>query len=225
MPALTVALYAASRNVSESTVKNWIRKLNLELPDNPLDNRQRVIMPEHKRLLDACGSAAAAPAAAPAPDFFDVELVPDELKPYDRSEQTGLLIAEGAIALAQTQAYNASPDSDQVIERLKLITATYEEQNTQALAQYQNAAKSALDRRAALDAARFLQLKQAAQRRGIHEYQFEKAIVEDVKTQLELIDLGVPVGKSPAVAAEELDSLLDTSSPLSPSQSAPPDLF
>lgn len=219
--AYTVAQYAILRKVSESTVKNWIKKLELELPQNPADNRQRLILSEHKRSLDACGSAA----PASAPDFFDAELVPESVASYDRSEDTGMLLAEGSIVLARSQNQDNSPDNNKLLQRLKLVTSQYENKNTYALTQIQSDIKSQADVDAALQAARLIKIKEKAQLRGIQEYRLEKSIVAETKTDLELMELGlIPMGKSVVVAEEEpetlsesslqLDSLLSTSSDL-----------
>lgn len=214
--AYTVAQYALLRKVSESTVKNWIKRLGLDLPQNPGDNRQRLILSEHKRMLDTCGSGSA--PTPPVPDFFDVELIPESN--YDRSEDTGMLIAEGSIVLARSQ-YNDSPDSNKVIQALKLITSQCENTNTQALNQIQSDIRSQTDTRASLQAARLIKIKEQAQMRAIQEYRLEQAIVEETKTDLELLELGIhPMGKSAIVVEEE--EPLESSSP---SSLSPSDLF
>ena len=220
--AYTVAQYAILRKVSESTVKNWIKRLELELPQNPADNRQRLILSEHKRSLDTCGSAA----PAPAPDFFDAELVPESVASYDRSEDTGMLLAEGSIVLARSQNQDNSPDNNKLLQRLKLVTSQYENKNTYALTQIQSDIKSQADVDAALQAARLIKIKEKAQLRGIQEYRLEKSIVAETKTDLELMELGlIPMGKSVVVAEEEPDTLSESSLQLDSLLSTSSDLF
>ena len=223
--AYTVAQYAILRNVSESTVKNWIKKLGLDLPQNPADNRQRLILSEHKRSLDTCGSATPAPAAS-ASDFFDAELVPESVASYDRSEDTGMLLAEGSIVLARSQNQDNSPDNNKLLQRLKLVTSQYENKNTYALTQIQSDIKSQADVDAALQAARLIKIKEKAQLRGIQEYRLEKSIVAETKTDLELMELGlIPMGKSVVVAEEDLETLSESSLQLDSLLSTSSDLF
>jgi hypothetical protein len=49
---ITVKDYAANRDISETTVKKYIRKLDLALSLNPLDARQRLLSTDQQADLD-----------------------------------------------------------------------------------------------------------------------------------------------------------------------------
>jgi hypothetical protein len=210
--ALTVSQYATQRGVSESTVKTWIRRLGLDLPENPADGRQRLILIEHKRELDTLGTSK------PKPEIRDViqgEVVP-ELENYDRSDETGLIIAEGAIVKSQQQIIQR-PEDNPLLQALRLHTSKVEASNTQALTQFGISNQANQDLASALNAARAIRIKEQAQQQAIEDYQLKQKIMQETQTTLELMDLGL-LGKSQPIEPES-ESLPRSSPPLSSPES------
>ena len=100
---MTVKQYVDDRQSSETTVKRHIKKLNLDLPKNPLNKNQRLISTENQRLLDASiGCQSSTPIAAA------VEVI--EVTPYQRSEEVSMIIAEGELLLLVFIQFTVGPN-------------------------------------------------------------------------------------------------------------------
>jgi hypothetical protein len=188
---MTVAKYAESRGRSESTVKAWIKKLNLDLPTNPDDKRQRLISNEHQARLDDHGKVTAIDVQ-PEPTAVEVEVTP-----YHRTEATSMMIAEGTILEAQLTTYQ-TPEENPVLQALKAQVIQLEQSNALRYQQVQAGIQSHRDTTTAIAAAKRLQIVEAAQREAVEEFTMRQQLKQQTLNNLELLSLGIPVNQPPA---------------------------
>lgn len=186
---MTVAQYAESRGLSVATVKNHIKKLELDLPLNPEDKRQRLISTEAQRLLDA--------STRRSPQGSNDTPIEVEVMPYRRSEETSMIIAEGAIVEAQLTTYQR-PEENPLLQALRAQIVTLEQSNQQRYQQIQSGIQSQHDINQAISAAKKLQIVEAAQREAIEEFQMKQQLKQKTLTDLEILSLGLsPVNQVP----------------------------
>lgn len=191
---MTVATYAETRGRSESTVKGWIKKLELELPINPADRRQRLISNDHQALLDAHGKVKASSQIPAAVDCEILEPVPT----YQRSPELSVMIAEGAVIQAQASLtqYNASQNPllqalQQQVQQLETRNA-HHNQEINLMIQTQQESQQAI---AAIDRMR---IAQAAKEEAFQEFQLKKQLKQDALNNYELQARGLaPVNQTP----------------------------
>jgi hypothetical protein len=150
---LTVKQYAESRDVSESSVKNHVRKLGLDLPENPADRRQRLISSEQQAQLDA--SLGVTP-----------EIVP-EVVPYERSEQVGMVLTEHALTIGHADYGYQRPEDNPLYQALQNQVQALNAYNTQAHNALQQQASAYRDADRAIDAIEQMQIVQRARSKPI----------------------------------------------------------
>jgi hypothetical protein len=181
---MPVATYAENRGRSESTVKAWIKKLNLELPVNPDDRRQRLISNQNQDLLDAHGKVKpVAPIAAA------VEVI--EVTPYQRSEETAMIIAEGEILKAQYLVPYQPVAQNPLLLALQRQTAEMQQANQARYAQIQQDIHTQREAQQTIAAAKRIKIMEAAQQEAFEAHQLKKQFIAQAETELELMDMGL----------------------------------
>lgn len=189
---LTVAQYASSRNISEATVKNAIKKKQWELEQNPNDNRQRLLSLQQQSELDQAIPKAAIPSAIPT--------VPVEVMPYQRPNEVGMVLAERAVSVGNItynpQSVVDNPLYQAKLERLNAIKA----QNHHISQQMQVNLTAAQDTTAAIDSLHQLEIVQKAQARAFRDHQLEQTAYDLARQDLEMQAAGLTpvVPSSPA---------------------------
>ena len=205
---MTVAQYAESRDLSEATVKKHIKKLELDLPDNPGDRRQRLISNDHQKALDQ--STRRQPPIVVA--AVEAEIMP-EVTPYHRTEETGLMIANGAILEAQLTTYQ-TPQENPLLQALKAKVLQLEQSNALRQEQTIAAIQSQQDTNTAISAVRRMQIVEAAQRRAVEEFQMSQQIEHQTRTELEMMALGLtPAPNQPTASPLQTVPQSSASSP------------
>jgi hypothetical protein len=201
---MTVARYAETRGLSVATVKNHINKLELDLPTNPEDNRQRLISSENQRKLDASTRRSAPDEAKP------VEAEVQRITPYQRDEETSMIIAEGAIVQAQIQSSQFTHESP-LLAALKASIAQQAESNRVRYQEVVQGIHAQSDTSLAIEAARRLQLMEQAQKEAVEEFTTVQALKRQTLEELKLLSLGLsPTNTAPKSQSES------ASPPLSP---------
>jgi transposase len=179
---LTVKQYATSRGISESTAKNWITRLDLELIANPADKRQRLISTSQAAQLDQAFNVRSndAPAAAAA----EITVIP-----YERSSELSMTIAEAS--LTPIDYSYQRPEDNPLLQHLQHQVAALAAQNAQALSQVTASTQAQQDAVAALDAIHRLRIVQAAQAEAIRDFHLKQQIYAQQTTNLELAAAGI----------------------------------
>lgn len=185
MAMLTVQTYADSRKLSVATVKNHIKKLELDLPLNPQDNRQRLISLDNQRKLDESTRRSAPTAAVPT---IEAELV--EVTPYVRSQETAMIIAEGQILEAQLTTYQPAHENP-YLTALKSQIAQQSEANALRYQQVVAGITSTSDTTIAINAARRMRLVEEAQREAAEEFMMKQQMKQQTTDELNLLSLGI----------------------------------
>ena len=186
MAMLTVQAYADSRKLSVATVKNHIKKLELDLPLNPQDNRQRLISLDNQRKLDQ-STRRSAPTPATVPTI-EAEVV--EVTPYVRSEETAMIIAEGQILEAQLTTYQPAQENP-YLSALKAQIAQQSEANALRYQQVVAGITSTSDTTIAINAARRMRLVEEAQREAAEEFMMKQQMKQQTTDELNLLALGI----------------------------------
>lgn len=129
----TIAQYAQSRGVSESTVKNRIRELGIEPLINPHDKRQRLLTNDHQRQIDAT-----LPKRPDEPGDAHADPAPVEVVQYQRPEEVSLVLAEDTLTIGAVDFGYQSIDQDPLyqamlgeVQQLQVRTAATDSQLTQ----------------------------------------------------------------------------------------------
>lgn len=183
---MTVKTYAKSRGLSEATVKNHITRLKLDLPINPEDKRQRLISTENQNKLDI--STRRSPINPPA-QTVEAEVI--EVRPYQRDEETSMIIAEGAIVQAQIQHSQLTHESP-LLAALKANIAQQSQSNQLRYQQVVEGIHAQSDTSLAIEAARRLQLIEQGQRAAVEEFTTVQEIKRKTLDELNLLSLGLP---------------------------------
>jgi transposase len=185
---LTVKQYATSRGISESTAKNWITRLELELVANPIDKRQRLISTSQAAQLDQAFNVRDNDAPAAVAEITVV--------PYERSPEVAMTIAEAS--LTPIDYSYQRPEDNPLLQHLQQQVVALAAQNAQALSQVTASTQAQKDAVAALDAIHRLQIAQAAQAEAIRDFHFKQQIYAQQTTNLEMAAAGIA---PPPVAA------------------------
>lgn len=180
--------YVESRQTSLSTITRHIKRLNLELPLNPNDKRQKLVSTENQSRLDA--SIGFQPAAA-------VETTVQPIEYYNRTEETGLVLAASSLAQAQITNFQ-SPDQNPLVQALKLQLQQMELQNAQNYQQMDQANQARRDNQAMVSAVDRLQTMQRAKMKAFNDHQLEQNLYDEERMQLDLQSRGFsPVVNQP----------------------------
>jgi hypothetical protein len=187
MAMLTVARYAETRGISVATVKNHIKKLELDLPLNPQDNRQRLISTENQRKLDE-STRRSAPTPTTVPTV-EAEII--EVTPYVRSESASMVIAEGEILKAQYLVPYQPTEQNPLLLALQQQAAEMQQANLARYAQLQQNAQTQNETQQAIAAAKRIRLMEQAQQQAFENHQLKKQLIAQAETELELMDMGL----------------------------------
>lgn len=185
---LTVKQYATSRGISESTAKNWITRLDLDLTLNPHDKRQRLISTSQAAQLDQAFNVRDNDAPAAVAEIAVV--------PYERSAEVAMTLAEAS--LTPIDYSYQRPEDNPLLQHLQQQVTALATQNAQALSQVTASTQAQQDAAAALDAIRRLQLAQTAQSAAIRDFHFKQQVYAQQMTNLEMAAAGIA---APPVAA------------------------
>lgn len=178
---LTVKQYATSRGISESTAKNWITRLDLELVANPADKRQRLISTSQAAQLDQSFNVRDNEAPAACAEITVV--------PYERSAEVAMTLAEAS--LTPIDYSYQRPEDNPLLQHLQQQVTALATQNAQALSQVTASTQAQQDAAAALDAIRRLQLAQTAQSSAIRDFHFKQQVYNQQMTNLEMAAAGI----------------------------------
>jgi transposase len=178
---LTVKQYAESRGISDSTAKNWITRLELELVANPIDKRQRLISISQAAQLDQAFNVRAKDVPATVTEIT--------VTPYERSAEVAMTIAEAS--LTPIDYSYQRPEDNPLLQHLQQQVQQLAAQNAQALTQVTASTQAQQDAAAALDAIRRLRLAQAAQAEAIRDFHFKQQIYAQQTTNLEMAAAGI----------------------------------
>jgi hypothetical protein len=182
---MTVKQYVDDRQSSETTVKRHIKKLNLDLPINPLNKKQRLISIENQQRLDASlGCQSSTPIAAVA------EVI--EVTPYQRSEEVGMIIAEGEILKAQHLIPYQPTAQNPLLLALQQQAAQMQQANQARYAQIQQDSQTQQESQQAIAAAKRIRLMEQAQQEAFEAHQLKKQLIAKATNDLEMYDLGFP---------------------------------
>jgi hypothetical protein len=187
MAMLTVQAYANSRKLSVATVKNHIKKLELDLPLNPQDNRQRLISLDNQRKLDESTRRSAPPT--PTVPTVEAEII--EVTPYVRSESASMVIAEGEILKAQYLIPHQPTEQNPLLLALQQQAAEMQQANLARYAQLQQNAQTQNETQQAIAAAKRIRLMEQAQQQAFENHQLKKQLIAQAETELELMDMGL----------------------------------
>lgn len=180
---LTVREYAELRGISESTVKNHIRKLELELEENPRDRRQRVISPQQQLELD---------------ESIGIEKIPPVVEEYQRSEEVGMILAEGSIT--QIEYSIDRPENNPLLVAIQNQVLQMQQYNHQATQAVQQQAAAGRDTKAAIEAVQKLKIIQAAQQKAIEHHTLEQQVYSQARINLQMISEGIQPAAAPPTA-------------------------
>jgi hypothetical protein len=194
MAMLTVQAYANSRKLSVATVKNHIKKLELDLPLNPQDNRQRLISLDNQRRLDE-STRRSAPPTATVPTV-EAELI--EVVPYERSEETAMIIAEGEILKAQYLVPYQPVAQNPLLLALQRQTAEMQQANQARYAQIQQDIHTQREAQQTIAAAKRIKIMEAAQQEAFEAHQLKKQFIAQAATELEMMDMGLSIAPAPS---------------------------
>jgi hypothetical protein len=184
---LTVQSYADSRKLSVATVKNHIKKLELDLPLNPQDNRQRLISLDNQRKLDeSTRRSAPTPTIVPT---VEAELI--EVTPYVRSESASMVIAEGEILKAQYLVPYQPTEQNPLLLALQRQAAEMQQANLARYAQLRENSQTQNETQQAIAAAKRIRLMEQAQQQAFENHQLKKQLIAQAETELELMDMGL----------------------------------
>jgi hypothetical protein len=204
---LTVRQYAESRNLSESTVKGYIRRLDLDLPTNPNDKRQRLISGQNQAILDeTIGCSSSQPVQA-------------EVVPYERSESIGMVLAESALTVGQYAMTYQNPDENPFYQALQHQVRALEIQNAQSIQALQHQGAAFRDVNAAIDAVEQMQIAQAARDRAFRHHNLEQQIYHQSLTEMRMASQGLST--PPAGEIDHRRTPANTGEHESPSNPAP----
>jgi hypothetical protein len=187
MAMLTVQAYANSRKLSVATVKNHIKKLELDLPLNPQDNRQRLISQENQRKLDE-STRRSAPTPPPS-QAIEAEII--EVTPYVRSESASMVIAEGEILKAQYLVPYQPTEQNPLLLALQRQAAEMQQANLARYAQLRENSQTQNETQQAIAAAKRIRLMEQAQQQAFENHQLKKQLIAQAETELELMDMGL----------------------------------
>lgn len=200
---LTVAEYADSRNISESTVKAAITRLGLDLPPHPQDKRKRLISLAHQSQLDSSIPKAQPPAVV-------TPVV--EVQHYDRPESVGMVIAERAMVIGAIDYQPQAASDNPLYQALQARLEAMKSQNALVVQQVQQNTAANRDTDVAIDSLRQLEIIQAAQARAARDHHLEQQAYLLAKQDLQMQAAGL----APVVAQQPHPT------PPPASQSSPP---
>ena len=177
---MPLSTYVESRQTSLSTINRHIKRLNLDLPINPNDKRQKLVSTENQSRLDA--AIGYQPTASASVTVEPIEY-------YQRTEATGLVLAESSIVQAQLTNFQ-SPDQNPLVQALKLQVQQMEQQNAQNYQQMNQANQARRDNQAMVTAVDRLQIMQRAKMKAFNDHQLEQNLYEEERMQLDLQSRG-----------------------------------
>lgn len=175
---LTVKQYAESRGVSDTTVKNHIRKLALDLPENPTDRRQRLLSNDHQLALDE--SLGVSPIAQP---------ITPEVIPYERGEAVGMVLAQNSLNPISYEI--TRPEDNPLFQALQNQVAALEQYNTQAYDALHHQTTAYRDADAAISAIEKLQIAQRARQKAFEHHSLEQQLYNQSLTELRMASQGL----------------------------------
>jgi hypothetical protein len=179
---LTVAEYAESRNISESTVKAAITKLELDLPPHPADKRKRLISLAHQSKLDQ-----AIPKAQPPAVVTPVV----EVQQYDRPEAVGMVLAERAMVVGTIDYHHQSANENPLYQALQARLESMKSQNALVVQQVQQTTAANRDTDVAIDSLRQMEIIQTAQARAARDHHLEQQAYLLAKQDLQMQAAGL----------------------------------
>jgi hypothetical protein len=185
---LTVAEYAESRSVSETTVKAAITRLGLELPPHPSDRRKRLISLLHQSQLDSAIPKAKPPA--PVMPVVEVEV-------YDRPEEVGMVIAQRAITVGTINYQHQTAAENPLFQALQARIAQRKTQNALVYEQLAQGQAADLDTEIAIEALRQFDIVEDAEARAAQDHHLSQQAYKIARQRLELAGAGLTSVQQP----------------------------
>jgi hypothetical protein len=178
--------YVESRQTSLSTINRHIKRLNLDLPLNPKDKRQKLVSSENQSRLDA--------AIGYQPSIDVIE--PIEVIPYERSENVSMIIAEGEILKAQHLVPYQRADQNPLLLALQRQAEEMQRSNNARYQQIKQDNQAQQESQQAIAAAKRLRLMEAAHQEAFETHQLRKQLIAQATTELELLDMGLSISSN-----------------------------
>ena len=175
---MTLSHYVDSRQTSLSTINRHIKRLNLDLPINPNDKRQKLVSTENQSRIDV--AIGYQPSAA-----VETTVTVEPIEYYQRTEDTAIALAESSIVQAGLSPIR-TPDQNPLVQALKQQLVQLEQQNAQNYQQLHQSNQSRLDTQAMVQAVDRLQITQRARFKAYNDHQLEQQVYEDERTNLDL---------------------------------------
>jgi hypothetical protein len=185
---LTVAEYAESRSVSETTVKAAITRLGLELPPHPIDRRKRLISLLHQSQLDSAIPKAKPPA--PVMPVVEVEV-------YDRPEEVGMVIAQRAITVGTINYQHQTAAENPLFQALQARITQRKTQNDLVYQQLAQGQAADLDTEIAIEALRQFDIVEDAEARAAQDHHLSQQAYKLARQRLELAGAGLTSVQQP----------------------------
>lgn len=189
---ITVAEYANSRKISEATVKAAINRLALELAQNPLDKRQRLLSLAQQAQLDQAIPKANAPSATPT--------VPTEVMPYQRPTEVGMVLAEHSLTMPDDIYNPRQATENPLFLALQQRVESMKAQNQQINQQVAINRDARRDTDAAIESLRKLRIMQEAQAQAASDFQLKQQVYDLATQDLEMQAAGLSPVPTPAAA-------------------------
>jgi hypothetical protein len=198
---MPLASYVESRQTSLSTINRHIKRLNLDLPLNPNDKRQKLVSSENQTLLDA------------AIGYQPADVVePIEVIPYERSENVSMIIAEGEILKAQHLVPYQRADQNPLLLALQRQAEEMQRSNNARYQQIKQDNQAQQEAQQAIAAAKRLRLMETAHQEAFETHQLKKQLIAQATTELELLEMGLSISSNQPPASP-LQTVPKSSSP------------
>ena len=182
----TVSEFAVSIGYTVQAVNAKIRKLELELSTDPIDNRKRLLSQAQCELLRSHFPSKAgetAPVNATPPPIY-VE--------YQRPVEVGLVLAERSVAIGSIDFKHQNPVDNPLLQRMRSKVEGMQIQNDFALQQLNQSNRAGADLEIALDAYEQLGIVEEAQARADRNFFLGQQAYNDrvEKLRIAKFDLG-----------------------------------
>lgn len=204
MADITVGQYAATRDISESRVKQAIRDQRWELPKNPRDARQRLLSNEQQAFLD---------------NEYGW-MLNQTVETYERPQQIAETIIQGVLVEDQINAGLIRIESNPLLLAIQARVDQVTQANAIQMGQINQNALACGDLEKALDAMADQAAIQRGQQRAMRDAQLEQASYQEATTQIRMVQAGfaapMPVPNGSAASAAQPSSIpVESYSPVS----------
>ena len=175
----TVSEFAVSVGYTVQAVNAKIRKLQLVLEPNPIDNRKRLLSPAQCELLRSHFPSKTDETAPPPPVYVE----------YQRPVEVGLVLAERSVSIGEISYQHQAPTNNPVLQLLQQRLSDRRTANASNLTKLQSFTAANAETQATIEAVEQLDAIESGEQKADRLFFLEQEAFNRRKESLQLAQL------------------------------------